>query len=150
MNQRYGNKFREPDWFAKDEAGRLVRLDLEDAKKNTNYRDVKLKTKDSECVFYSLEPNESIPREAHAGGDQWIVVLEGQIKVVLDNGETFGYVFSPDGLTQNPTLTLYRGVTYRFEIDAPGNPLSFRTRKQRIARKTHSIRRRQRGINNAK
>tara|TARA_B110000503_G_scaffold129783_1_gene202386 strand:- start:19977 stop:35876 length:15900 start_codon:yes stop_codon:yes gene_type:complete len=52
----------------------------------------------------------------------------------IDNGENFGYVFSPDGLTQNPQLTLYRGVTYRFEIDAPGNPLSFRTRKQTAAK----------------
>jgi len=48
----------------------------------------------------------------------------------VNNGEHYGYVFNPDGQTQNPTLTLYRGVTYRFEIDASGNPLSFRTRKE--------------------
>ena len=47
-----------------------------------------------------------------------------------DNIDNYAYVFTPDGLTQNPVLTLYRGITYKFEIDAPGNPLSFRTRKE--------------------
>lgn len=47
----------------------------------------------------------------------------------VDNGEHYGYVFTPDGHTQNPELTLYRGITYKFEVNAPGNPLSIRTRK---------------------
>lgn len=47
----------------------------------------------------------------------------------VNNGENYGYVLTPDGLTQNPELTLYRGITYRFEINTPGLPLSFRTRK---------------------
>jgi len=37
------------------------------------------------------------------------------------------YVFSPDGATQNPTLKLFRGQTYRFEINSPGNPFSIKT-----------------------
>ena len=44
-----------------------------------------------------------------------------------DNLDNNGYVFTPDGLTQNPTLKLYRGQTYIFDIDAPGMPLTFRT-----------------------
>ena len=44
-----------------------------------------------------------------------------------DNLDNNGYVFTPDGLTQNPTLKLYRGQTYIFEIDALGMPLTFRT-----------------------
>ena len=37
------------------------------------------------------------------------------------------YLFTPDGATNNPTLKLYRGVTYRFEINSTGFPLTFRT-----------------------
>jgi hypothetical protein len=37
------------------------------------------------------------------------------------------YIFTPDGLTNNPTLTLYRGQTYKFQVNTPGNPLLFRT-----------------------
>ena len=41
----------------------------------------------------------------------------------------YSYVFSPDGLTNNPSLKLYRGVTYRFEIETTGAPLTFRTQR---------------------
>jgi hypothetical protein len=37
------------------------------------------------------------------------------------------YVFFPDGFKKNPTLTLYRGQTYKFVINAPGNGLVLRT-----------------------
>lgn len=35
------------------------------------------------------------------------------------------YKFSPPGLTPNPTLRLFRGQTYRFEIDCPEYPIAF-------------------------
>ena len=35
------------------------------------------------------------------------------------------YKFSPPGFTPNPSLKLYRGQTYRFEIDCPGHPIAF-------------------------
>tara|TARA_B100001094_G_scaffold105677_1_gene101836 strand:- start:5792 stop:21241 length:15450 start_codon:yes stop_codon:yes gene_type:complete len=41
-----------------------------------------------------------------------------------DQGDNVAYVFN-DGLTRNPTLKLYRGQTYRFEIDTPGHPIAF-------------------------
>ena len=44
-----------------------------------------------------------------------------------DNIDNNSYIFTPDGLTSNPTLKLFRGQTYIFEIDAPGMPLTFRT-----------------------
>ena len=45
-------------------------------------------------------------------------------KVTLeDQGDNVTYVFN-DGLTRNPSLKLYRGQTYRFEIDAPGHPMA--------------------------
>ena len=37
------------------------------------------------------------------------------------------YIFTPDGLSNNPTLTLYRGQTYKFQINAPGNPFLIKT-----------------------
>jgi len=37
------------------------------------------------------------------------------------------FVFTPDAYTNNPTLTLYRGQTYKFRINAPGEGFSIRT-----------------------
>ena len=69
------------------------------------------------------------PQEIPVAGQSIDVESVYTVKVV-DNGDNYGYVFTPDGQTQNPELTLYRGITYKFEINAPGNPLSFRTSKQ--------------------
>jgi len=41
-----------------------------------------------------------------------------------DQGDNFAYVFN-DGFTRNPKLKLYRGQTYRFEIDTPEHPIAF-------------------------
>jgi hypothetical protein len=46
-----------------------------------------------------------------------------------DNVDNETYVFSPDGLTQNPTITLYRGITYNFDIDTPNLPFTIKTKK---------------------
>ena len=47
-----------------------------------------------------------------------------EISAEADNNT---YVFFPTGLTQNPSIRLYRGQTYRFEINSPGNPFSIKT-----------------------
>lgn len=39
------------------------------------------------------------------------------------------YIFSPDGATPNPTIQLYRGQTYRFEIASTGNPFAIKTKR---------------------
>ena len=44
-------------------------------------------------------------------------------------GNTNEYLFTPDGLTLNPVLKLYRGQTYNFNIVSPGNPFSFMTER---------------------
>lgn len=47
--------------------------------------------------------------------------------VSQDQGDTVAYVFTPDGLTVNPRLTLYKGIKYRFEIAATGKPFCIKT-----------------------
>jgi len=44
----------------------------------------------------------------------------------VDNGNNYTFLFTPDGLTNNPTLTLYRGQTYVFDITSPNNPFSIK------------------------
>jgi len=39
----------------------------------------------------------------------------------------FTWVFSSTGATQNPTLTLFRGVTYIFSVNAIGHPFFIKT-----------------------
>ena len=51
---------------------------------------------------------------------EYTVIVESE----LDSNQ---YLFTPNGLTRNPTLTLYRGKTYTFNITSPGNPFSFKT-----------------------
>ena len=47
-------------------------------------------------------------------------------KVVLGTTAN-SFVFTPDSYTNNPTITLYRGQTYKFKINAPGEGFSIRT-----------------------
>ena len=42
-------------------------------------------------------------------------------------GSNNQFIFSPDGFTPNPVLTLYKGQTYKFNIDSVGNPFSIKT-----------------------
>ena len=67
-------------------------------------------------------------------GPQAITVLGQSIDIVstytvkLSNQiDNVSYVFSPDGLTQNPTFKLYRGQTYNFDIDCDTRPFIFKT-----------------------
>jgi len=51
--------------------------------------------------------------------------------VGVDEGDNIAYLFTPNGLTRNPLLTLYRGQTYRFNLNVQGHPFSIKT--ERIA-----------------
>jgi hypothetical protein len=60
------------------------------------------------------------------------ITITGQAQTVESTyrvklGVTDSYILFPDGLTNNPTLTLYRGQKYRFIINAPGNGFTIRT-----------------------
>ena len=50
------------------------------------------------------------------------------IQAELDNNT---YVFQPNitSVLQNPSIKLYRGQTYKFEINSPGNPFSIKTKR---------------------
>lgn len=67
-------------------------------------------------------------------GPETIIIIGQQAQLqseytvrLADNIDNYAYVFTPDGLTQNPTITLYRGITYKFNIDTPGMPFTIRT-----------------------
>jgi hypothetical protein len=54
--------------------------------------------------------------------------IESTVKVTLaNNADNFAYIFSSDELVQNPTLTLYRGQKYTFEINTVGTPITIKT-----------------------
>jgi len=42
-------------------------------------------------------------------------------------GEASSFIFSPDGYTNNPRITLYRGQKYKFIVNVPGNGFVIRT-----------------------
>jgi hypothetical protein len=60
------------------------------------------------------------------------ITITGQGQTVTSTyrvklGTTDSYVFFPDGNTNNPLVTLYRGQTYKFIINAPGEGFVIRT-----------------------
>ncbi|CAB4125910.1 hypothetical protein UFOVP181_328 [uncultured Caudovirales phage] len=59
-------------------------------------------------------------------GQQENIVSEYRVTIESE-GDNNTYLFWPDGLTRNPTLKLYRGQTYKFNITSPGNPFSIKT-----------------------
>ena len=44
-------------------------------------------------------------------------------------GSNYQIVFTPDGLTPNPTIKLYRGQTYIFNVNSPGNPITIKLKR---------------------
>ena len=45
----------------------------------------------------------------------------------VSQGTQSTWVFTPDGFTNNPTITLYRGQTYNFNVNSPDEPFTLRT-----------------------
>ena len=75
--------------------------------------------------YYWLQDGPQVVDIAGAGAG---VELEISVTTV-NNGDNSGYVFSSQGPSQNPAVTLYRGQTYTFKVDAAGNPLSIKTQR---------------------
>jgi hypothetical protein len=56
------------------------------------------------------------------------LTAQSTYKIALEyQGQNNQYVFTPDGLTPNPAIKLYRGQTYKFIISSPSNPISIKT-----------------------
>lgn len=56
--------------------------------------------------------------------------IESTFRIIVeDQAGNNAYVFQPNGLDRNPTIKLYRGQTYKFEIDSFGNPFSIKTQR---------------------
>ena len=60
------------------------------------------------------------------------VSVQGQTQSVqstykVNQGIGSTWLFTPDGITNNPTITLYRGQTYKFDVNSPGEPFVLRT-----------------------
>lgn len=66
------------------------------------------------------------PKSVTVRGVSENTVSEYTVSLKVTDGIA-GYVFTPDSLTVNPTIKLYRGQTYRFSINSPGHPITFRT-----------------------
>jgi len=49
------------------------------------------------------------------------------VNLNLSVANTKEYLFTPDGISSNPTITLYRGQTYKFEVTSQGEPFSIKT-----------------------
>jgi hypothetical protein len=60
------------------------------------------------------------------------IQISGQSKGITSSykvslGSVSSFIFTPDGYTNNPLVTLYRGQTYKFKIDAPNDGFVIRT-----------------------
>jgi hypothetical protein len=51
---------------------------------------------------------------------------------ISDEQDNYAFVISPNGFSKNPLLKLYKGQTYRFEINTPGQPFAITTTRQFI------------------
>jgi len=93
--------------------------------------------------FYSWDPHIDWDKFVNFQNYYWlpygpeIITVRGQkektvsvFTVTLDETTiTPAYVFTPNGVTKNPFIKLYRGQTYRFEVSAVGNPFCIKTRR---------------------
>lgn len=66
------------------------------------------------------------PQPISIAGQSKDIVSTYTVRTVSDS-DNIAYVFSPDNLTRNPTLKLYRGQTYIFDINCPDRPIAFKT-----------------------
>jgi hypothetical protein len=93
--------------------------------------------------FYSWDPHIDWDKFVNFQSYYWLpygpdtITIFGQQKAITSTytvelqteGADYQYLFTPDGLTPNPVLTLYRGQTYVFDITSPGNPFSIKTNR---------------------
>ena len=90
--------------------------------------------------FYSWDPHINWDKFVNFQNYYWLPYGPDTIKVfgqqleiestytidLVDEDDNYAYLFTPNGLTRNPTLRLFRGQTYNFTVNSPGNPFSFK------------------------
>lgn len=90
--------------------------------------------------FYSWDPHIDWDKFVNFQDYYWLpygpetITIYGQtldiastFSINLDTeGSNYQLVFTPDGLTPNPTIKLYRGQTYTFNVNSVGEPVSIR------------------------
>ena len=93
--------------------------------------------------FYSWNPNINWDKLTNFQNYYWlpygpetIKITGQQLKVtstyqvdLISVGSDNQYIFTPNGLTPNPVIKLYRGQTYTFVINSLGNPFSFKLQR---------------------
>ena len=67
------------------------------------------------------------PQEVPIRGQGKNIVSTYKVKLVQDD-DNFAFLFN-DNPVRNPNIKLYRGQTYRFEIETPGHPFSLATNR---------------------
>ena len=72
------------------------------------------------------------PQEVPVIGQTKEVISTYTVKTV-DQDDNVTYVFTPNGLSPNPQIKLFRGQTYRFEIDCPGHPIAIALNRSKLA-----------------
>lgn len=71
------------------------------------------------------------PRSVAISGQQRETVSTYKITNKLDSNSTV-FVVTPNGIKYNPTLKLYKGQTYKFDINSPGYPVAIATNRSYI------------------
>ena len=83
--------------------------------------------------FYSYDPHIDWDKFVNYQEYYWLttgpetIVITGQEQdttstyIVSDNGLNSAFILTPDGLTPNPLIKLYRGNTYYFEVNSSNN-----------------------------
>ena len=97
----------------------------------------------NEQEFYSWDPHICWDKFVNFQNYYWlpygpdVIKITGQSKntiseynvTVESELDSYEYVFSPDGLTRNPSIKLFKGQTYKFNINSIGNPFSIKTER---------------------
>lgn len=68
------------------------------------------------------------PEVINVTGPEKQIVSTIKVKIVSDDNGNY-WSFSTDGVAYNPTITLYRGLTYIFEVDAGDQTFYVKTRR---------------------
>jgi len=97
----------------------------------------------NEQEFYSWDPHIDWDKFVNFQNYYWlpfgpdVINVAGQQQAITSTytvtleseGDSYEYIFTPNGITRNPTLTLFKGQTYTFDIASPGNPFSIKTQR---------------------